>query len=71
VYVIDKDGQIESREITTDHELKHIYQVVEGLSKGEMVLVEGFRKVENGQEVSYTLVDQIQLWDELNELHAE
>jgi len=71
VYVIDKDGQIESREITTDHELKHIYQVVEGLSKDEMVLVEGLRKVENGQKVSYTLVDQIQLWDELNELHAE
>lgn len=71
VYVIDKDKHIQSREITTDHELKHIYQVAEGLDKDEMILVEGLRKVENGQEVSYELLDQRQLWDELNQLHAE
>lgn len=71
VYVIDKDKHIQSREIKTEHELKHIYQVSSGLSKDDMILVEGLRKVENGQEVSFNLVDQRQLWDELNQLHAE
>lgn len=71
VYIIDQDKHIQSREITTDHELKHIYQVSSGLSKDDMILVEGLRKVENGQEVSFNLVDQEKLWDELNQLHAE
>lgn len=71
VYVIDEGDQIQSREISVGAELEHIYEVKTGLKASEKVLVEGLRKVKNGQHVAYDFHEQSKLWAGMKNLHAE
>jgi membrane fusion protein (multidrug efflux system) len=49
----------------------HLYAITAGLKEGEKILVEGLRKVKNGQEIKCDFVDQHRIVAELNRLHAE
>lgn len=66
VYVVDETGKINAREIAVAHEMPHIYAVSAGLTSTEKVLVEGIRKVKNGdvikfeQKPFYTVVQEMQ-----------
>lgn len=71
VYVVDADGTVNSREITTEAELPHIYVVSAGLREGERILVDGLRKVKNGQRIKYKFHSLDEIVHQLNHLHAE
>lgn len=71
VYLVGDDGVLASKEITVGTELPHIYAVVEGLGKKDKILVEGLRKVKNGQTIQFDFRDQAEILAELRMLHAE
>jgi len=71
VFVIDKDNVAHSKEITVGVELPHLYVVTGGLTKNDKILLEGLRKVKNGEKINYDFVDPHKAISELHELHAE
>lgn len=71
VYVIDEHHKVKARQITVGAEMPHIYEVTNGLSANDKVLVEGLRKVKNDQEIQYEFEAQETIWKDLNALHAE
>lgn len=52
VYVVDKNNVAKAREIKVAAELPHIYVVSSGLNKGDRILLEGLRKVQNNQKIA-------------------
>lgn len=71
VYVIDKDNIVNSREIEIGSEMSHIYVVKDGIKEGDKILIEGLRKVKNGEKIKYNFVEQNKVLSELSHLHAE
>lgn len=57
VYVVDDSGVVSSRRITVAAELPHVFIVASGLEKTDKILIEGLRKVRDGQEISFEHVD--------------
>ena len=53
VFVIDEHGIAHSREIHIAEELPHLYVVRDGLAEDEQILLEGLRKVRDGEEVHH------------------
>lgn len=70
VYVVDTKGVVHSRVITVIGELPHLYVVGGGVNEGDLVLLEGLRKVEEGQAVSYRKIPFDSVQHSL-QLHAE
>jgi membrane fusion protein (multidrug efflux system) len=71
VFVVNNDGLVQSRQITVGREMPHVYQVVDGLTLNDRILVEGLRKVKNNQQVKFDFVNQNHILAELQLLHAE
>lgn len=71
VFVVDENDVVQSRQISIGQELQHLYVVTEGLEDKDRVLIEGLRKVKNGQTISSKLVDIRTVLENLNSLHAE
>ena len=55
VYVIDKNNELKSREITIAAELPHIFIVKDGLSVDDKILLEGLRLVKENEKIKYKL----------------
>ena len=53
VFVVDKNSVVHSREIRIGADLPDLYVVTKGLKKSEKILLEGIRKVRDGQKISY------------------
>ena len=53
VYVIDDKKVTHLRQITVMEGLQHLYVVKSGLEESDIILLEGLRKVRDGQEVAY------------------
>lgn len=53
VYVVDENNKVNAREITVEHEMPHVYAVSAGLTPSDKILVEGIRKVKNGDVIHY------------------
>jgi membrane fusion protein (multidrug efflux system) len=70
VFVVDEEGHVYSREITVGAELNHLYIVKSGLSLEDKILIEGLRKVQNGDHVKYEMRTPASVYTAL-ELHAE
>jgi membrane fusion protein (multidrug efflux system) len=51
VFVVDEQNRVRSREISVVHELPHLYLIDKGLKGTDKILIEGLRKVRDGQEV--------------------
>jgi len=51
VFVIDGDGVAHSRAIKIAEELPHMFVVEDGLAEGDKILIDGLRKVQDGQRV--------------------
>lgn len=49
VYVINNEGEVESRRISISHELPHLYVINDGVSAEDTILLEGLGKVHVGQ----------------------
>jgi membrane fusion protein (multidrug efflux system) len=70
VYVVNDKGEIESREIVVGSEIPHLYEVVKGLDLKDKILLEGLRKVENGDKIKSHFLAAEEVMNNL-ELYAE
>lgn len=57
VYVVDKDNVVKSREITVASEMPDLYVIKEGLHANERIVLEGIRKVKDGDKIAYEYDD--------------
>lgn len=57
VFVIDKNSVVHSREINIASEMPDLYVVKSGLKETERILLEGIRKVKDGEKINYTYED--------------
>jgi membrane fusion protein (multidrug efflux system) len=71
VYTINEQGVVKSTEIKIGSEIPHIYAVDAGLTNKDMILVDGIRKVKNGETIKYKTESFEKIVSELNYLHAE
>ena len=71
VFVVDKNNVLETRQITIGEEMPHLYVVTEGLQEQDKILLDGLRKVKNGDKIRFDFVQPQQVLSELNTLHAE
>jgi membrane fusion protein (multidrug efflux system) len=71
VFVVDEKGIVQSREITVGQEMPHIYVVTSGLSTNDQVLIEGLRRVKNGEKIKTKLMPFDAVLNDLTHLHAE
>jgi membrane fusion protein (multidrug efflux system) len=57
VFVLDKDNTLHTTKIEVAEELQHLFVVSSGLSAGDRILLDGLRKVKDGQQVAETFVE--------------
>lgn len=70
VFVVGEDHVIHSKQITVGAELPHLYEVKSGLKETDMILLEGLRKVKDGDKIGIEHQDPKAVLSELH-LHAE
>ena len=51
VYVVDDENVVHAREIHVGEQLPHLYVVADGLEESDRVLLEGLRRVRDGDEI--------------------
>lgn len=57
VYVVDKDNVVHSREIILEGELPDLYVIRSGIKTDERILLEGIRKVHDGDKITFEYID--------------
>lgn len=70
VYVVNKDNKLEQKLITIAAEQPYVFVVKSGLKEDDKVLLEGLRKVHNGQKIEMNIQPPEKVISQLN-LHAE
>lgn len=70
VYVIDDEGKVSSKEIHISAELPHLFIISDGISSGDKILLEGLRKVKNGDQIDFESKGAFDVIKDLK-LHAE
>lgn len=70
VFVVDKDGALQPRRVIVDTELPDLYIIKDGLKETDKILLEGLRKVREGDKIKYSFEDPAKVISELK-LHAE
>lgn len=71
VFVVENKNTIRLREIKVGQEMPHLYVVTSGLSTDDVVLIDGLRKVKNGDKIETQFEPFEQVLSKLNQLHAE
>jgi membrane fusion protein (multidrug efflux system) len=66
VYVIDKNKTVHSREIIIDSEMPDLYVVKSGLKENETILLEGIRKVKDGDKITFKLEKPEEVFSKLS-----
>ena len=61
VYVVDNKDVVHQREITVGSEMPDLYVVNSGLKASDKILLEGIRKVKDGDKISYAFKDMKQV----------
>jgi membrane fusion protein (multidrug efflux system) len=70
VFVINKEGIVRSRQIIVGAELPHLFQVTAGLEEDDRILLEGLRKVRDGDKIAFEYRSPEKVLPELD-LYAE
>jgi membrane fusion protein (multidrug efflux system) len=70
VYVLDKDNVLKARRIIIGAEMPDIYEVKEGLTENDRILLEGLRKVRENQKIHGEFKDPKEVINHLK-LYAE
>ncbi len=70
VFVVDDEGQVASRPISVAAELPHAFIVADGLTDTDHVLLEGLRKVHEGEHIEVKLEAPAEVFAQLK-YHAE
>ncbi|MFO0682645.1 MAG: efflux RND transporter periplasmic adaptor subunit [Sandaracinus sp.] len=71
VYVVGDDHVVHAREVTLGEQMPHVYVVENGLEENEHVLIEGLRRVADGDTIDPQLRDPHEVLEELRTLHAD
>lgn len=71
VYVVDDNNTVHSKQISVGVEIPHVFSVTSGISTRDRILVDGLRKVKNGQKINTRFVQLKSILNDLNQLHAE
>ncbi|MBO9658994.1 MAG: efflux RND transporter periplasmic adaptor subunit [Chitinophagaceae bacterium] len=53
IFVVDKNGKLESRQITVTGSMPDLYVVSSGLTDGDKILLEGVQKVKDDEVIAY------------------
>ena len=69
-YVVNEEGKVEAREITVQAELPHVYLISDGLTVDDKILLEGIRKVRDGDHIKFDFEEPEEVIAHL-ELYAE
>lgn len=70
VFVIGKDNIVQQKEIYVEAELPHLFIVKNGLSVDDKILLEGIRKVKNGEKIDIDFIEPNSILSNLD-LYAE
>ena len=70
VFVVDKDNVVRSTQIEIGAELPHLYEVLAGLDESDKIILEGLRKVKDGDKVAYEIREPKKVLSELH-LYSE
>ncbi|MEQ9231401.1 MAG: efflux RND transporter periplasmic adaptor subunit [Cyclobacteriaceae bacterium] len=70
VFVVGEDHVLRATHIEVGAEMPHLYAVTEGLGEHDKILLEGLRKVRNGDKIEYDFEDPNEVITHL-ELYAE
>ena len=57
VFVVDKNNVVHSREISIASEMPDLYLLKDGVNENERILLEGIRKVKDGDRIAYSYED--------------
>jgi membrane fusion protein (multidrug efflux system) len=71
VYVVDSTNTVQARHIKIETELPHLYIVKAGLLDNERILVDGLRKVKNGDHIECVNRPLETIIHEMHQLYAE
>lgn len=71
VFVVEASNVVRAREITIGEELPHQYIVTNGLHEGDRILIDGLRRVRDGDTITPNLRDAEQVFRELSQIPAE
>ena len=69
-YVVNEEGRVEAREISVQAELPHVYLISGGLTVDDKILLEGIRKVRDGDHIEFDFEEPEEVIAHL-ELYAE
>ena len=70
VFVVDRKGVIQARNIAISHTLPDLYVIGNGLTEKDRILLEGIQKVKEGDKIHAEFVKPKQVVDQLR-LYAE
>jgi membrane fusion protein (multidrug efflux system) len=70
VFVVDEEGVVHQRRIEVLEELPHVFVVGDGVEADDHILIDGLRKVQDGEEVSIQLEAPEEAFAHLD-VHAE
>ncbi|MCV9385562.1 efflux RND transporter periplasmic adaptor subunit [Reichenbachiella ulvae] len=70
VFVLGDDHVLHSKQIVVGAELPHLYEVKAGLTENDKILLEGLRKVKDGDKIGVDFIDPVKVLSEL-ELYSE
>jgi membrane fusion protein (multidrug efflux system) len=54
VYVVDKNNVVHQKEVNVASEMPDLYVIKDGIAPTDKILLEGIRKVKDGDKISYT-----------------
>ncbi len=66
VFVVNKDSILETREIQVESELSNIFLLKSGLNPTDKILLEGQKKVNNGDKIKYKFLQPKEVLNNLN-----
>lgn len=70
VFVVDEHNVVHQRAVEIEEELPHLYIVKSGLNPKDKLLLEGLRRVRDGQEIKVAFKEPAKVYTDM-EIHAE
>lgn len=70
VFVVGEDGVVHAREIALGPQVPHLYVVERGLEEGDRVLIDGLRRVRDGDTIEPNVRDANEVFEALEHLPA-
>jgi membrane fusion protein, multidrug efflux system len=70
VFIVDEHNAVRAREVNLGEELPHIYTLRGGLEEGDKVLIEGLRRVRDGDTIEPHMRDPQEVLQQLRDLPA-